>query len=323
MTSQPRYGNQDLWLPESFHAEFVENVDHVVHRSNAGAAFSRQVDLWWYALGIGVAEGRRTPLPDRAQLVRFNSAEILEANPWRITHLELLALIEQGKLAATNAATAIRIGNEYAITGCAILTERLRGVVDVQNQLIYFTLSSDLDVEAEVARAVGASDGATSVVSTEEIITNGESKWVEFKQTGRINIRTKQQDPVIEREVVKSIAGFLNAEGGTLLIGVTDSGEVFGIEKDLKTLGRKQNPDGFALWLNGLLDNVIGPVAAAGVKIQFNEFPDGTICRVGVSRRAAPTYVNDKGKAHFYIRLNNATRLLNTAEAVEYLSTRS
>ena len=220
VTSQPRYGNQNLWLPKSFHAEFVENVNHVVHRSNPQAAFPRQVDLWWYALGMGMAEGRRTPLPDRDQLVRFNDGGILEANPWRITHLELLALVEEGQVAATNAATVVRIGNEYAITGCAILTERLRGVLDAQNQLIDFALGPDLDVEAEVAPAAGAGDGATSVASTKEIITHGESKRVEFKQTGRISLRTKQRDPVIEQAVVKSIAGFMNTEGGTLLIGV-------------------------------------------------------------------------------------------------------
>ena len=324
MTSRPRYGNQDLWLPKSFHAEFVENVGHVVHRSNARAAFPRQVDLWWYALGMGMAEGRRTPLPTRDQLVRFNDGGILEADPWRITHLELLALIEEGHLAATNTATVVRIGNEYAFTGCAILTDRLRGALDAQNQLIDFALSSDFDVEAEVAQAAGAGDGARRVASTEEIITHGESKRVEFKQTGRINLYTKQRDPVIEHEVVKAIAGFMNAEGGTLLIGVTDSGEVFGIEKDLKTLGQKQHPDGFALWLNDLLDKTLGPVAAAGVEFQFNELPDGTICRVDVIPRTEPTYVKGKrDEASFYIRLNNATRLLNTAETVEYLRTRS
>lgn len=323
MTSPPRYGNQDLWLPKSFHAEFVESVDHVVHKSNARAAFPRQVDLWWYALGVGVAEGRRTPLPARDQLVKFNDGGILEADPWRITHLELLALVEQGHLAATNTATVVRMGNEYALTGCAILTERLRGVIDAQNHLIHFTLSPDFDVEAEGAQASGTGAGATSVASTEEIITQGESKRVEFKQTGRVNLYTKQRDPVIEHEVVKAIAGFMNAEGGTLLIGVTDSGEVFGIEKDLKTLGQKQNLDGFALWLNDLLANTLGPVAAADVKFQFNKFPDGTICRVDVISRTEPAYAKGKkGETNFYIRLNNATRLLNTAETVEYLRIR-
>lgn len=321
MTTRPRYGNQDLWLLKSFHAEFVENVGHVVHRSDPRAAFSRQIDLWWYALGVGVAEGRRTPIPERGQLVRFNYGEILEANRWRVTHLELLALVEGGTSAATNAAKVIRIGNEYAITGCTVLTNRLRGTVDAQNHLIDLALSPEFDVKIEMP-TTGAATAATS--STEELITSGESKHVEFKQTGRISLRTNQRDAVIEYEVVRAIAGFMNAEGGTLLIGVADSGEVFGIESDFKTLGRKQNADGFALWLDSLLDNTLGPVAAAGVNLQFDEFPDGTVCRVDVSRRLEPTYVKGKkGETSFYIRRNNATRLLNTAETVEYLRTRS
>lgn len=48
MSNEPRYGNQDLWLPKSFHAEFR---DSLVDRSDVRTAFPRQVDLWWYALG--------------------------------------------------------------------------------------------------------------------------------------------------------------------------------------------------------------------------------------------------------------------------------
>ena len=60
------------------------------------------------------------------------------------------------------------------------------------------------------------------------------------------------------------------------------------------------------------------------MEFQFNEFPDGTICRVDVIPRTEPTYVRGRrDEASFYIRLNNATRLLNTAETVEYLRTRS
>ena len=50
----------------------------------------------------------------------------------RLTHLELLALAEEGQTAATNAASVVQIANEYAITGCATLTESLRGVVDAR-----------------------------------------------------------------------------------------------------------------------------------------------------------------------------------------------
>ena len=182
-------------------------------------------------------------------------------------------------------------------------------------------MGASLGFEAEAAADAG--EGGPTAISTEEMIAHGESKRIEFKQTGRINLHTKQRDPVIEQMVVKSIAGFMNSEGGTLLIGVTDFGDVFGIETDLKTLGKRQNPDGFALWLNGLLDNLLGPVAAAGVQFQFETFPDGTVCRVDVTPGTTPTFVQGKkAEANFYVRLNNATRLLNTAEALDYVQTR-
>ena len=93
--------------------------------------------------------------------------------------------------------------------------------------------------------------------------------------------------------VVKSVAGFMNAHGGTLLIGVTDRGEVFGLEKDLKTLGSKQNRDGFELWLTGLLDNMLGPTATSQVSISYEEFPEGTVCRIDVRPGKKPTFVKE------------------------------
>ncbi len=185
-------------------------------------------------------------------------------------------------------------------------------------------LGTQFDFESGTASGASTDGGwSPTALSTEELISQGESKHVEFKQTGRINLHTKQRDPVIEQMVVKSIAGFMNAEGGTLLIGVTDSGEVFGIEKDLKTLGTKQNADGFGLWLNSLLDNLLGPVAVAGVKFQFENYPAGTVCRIDVVPGTAPTFAKGKkGKANFYVRLNNATRLLDTSEAIHYVRAR-
>jgi ATP-dependent Lon protease len=156
-----------------------------------------------------------------------------------------------------------------------------------------------------------------------ELIARGESARLEFKQTARVNLSTKQRDQVIELMVVKSVAGFMNAHGGTLLIGVTDRGEVFGLERDLKTLGSKQNRDGFELWLTGLFDNTLGPTATSQVSISYEEFPEGTVCRIDVRPGEKPTFARrNKGEADLYVRLNNSTRLLNTADAVEYIGSR-
>ena len=166
-------------------------------------------------------------------------------------------------------------------------------------------------------------ESAAARETTQQLIEQGESKKVEFKQTGRVNLHTKQQDPVIEQMVVKAIAGFMNASGGTLLIGVSDSGEVTGIEADFKTLGQKQNTDGFALWLNGIIDNLLGPTAAANMTAGFDERPSGTVCRIDVVAGSGPAFVRrKKGEAELYVRLNNSTRLLNTAEALDYVQNR-
>jgi ATP-dependent Lon protease len=159
---------------------------------------------------------------------------------------------------------------------------------------------------------------ATSVT---ELIALGEGPRVEFKQTARVNLATKQRDKIIELMVIKSIAGFMNAGGGTLLIGVADDGKVVGIEKDIKTLGSKQSKDGFALWLTGLSDSMIGPTATSNVSVSFEELTEAIVCRVDVHQSMRPVFVRGgKGEADLYVRLNNGTRLLNTADALDYIS---
>ncbi len=182
----------------------------------------------------------------------------------------------------------------------------------------------DAVIDTEAAEAGdGTKPAVRASLATSELIARGESKYVEFKQTARVNLHTKQRDPIMEQMVVKSVAGFMNAEGGTLLIGVTDTGETFGIETDYRTFGNKQDQDGFALWLNGLLDKTLGPTAASSVRFTFEEQAAGTVCRVDVDPGKGPTFVRgSKGEADLYVRLNNATRLLNTAEALEYVRTR-
>jgi ATP-dependent Lon protease len=165
---------------------------------------------------------------------------------------------------------------------------------------------------------VGDLDPAT--VSIAALIAGGESGVVEFKQTARVNLSTKQRDPLIELMVIKSVAGFMNAHGGTLLLGVTDGGEIRGIGMDLKTLGTKQNRDGFELWLTGLLDNMLGPTATSDLTVSYEDFGEDTVCRIDVRPGKKPTFVRgSKGEADLYVRLNNSTRLLNTADALEYV----
>ena len=153
-----------------------------------------------------------------------------------------------------------------------------------------------------------------------QVIEGGEGRHVEYKQTGRYNGRSKQRDPVLEHTLVRTVTAFLNAGGGILLIGVSDAGQVTGIEPDLKTLGAKQSLDGYTLWLNNLLNERLGPVAVSRVTITFESTADGTVCRVDVSASVQPVYAkNLKGDKEFHVRQNAATRTLDVADTVQYI----
>lgn len=137
MTTSSSYRNQNLWIPSSFREEFVIAIDKLVHQTNPRAAFSRQIDLWWHAFGLGVEAGYRTPMPTppRPSLVNFSEADILEADPWRLVQLELLVLGEQGVDAALNPSKVISTANEYALTGFRLLAVELRAQSDLQVHL--------------------------------------------------------------------------------------------------------------------------------------------------------------------------------------------
>ena len=70
--------------------------------------------------------------------------------------------------------------------------------------------------------------GGAALRTVEEIIANDEDYSVEFKSTARWDLREGKPNKAMEDAVVKTVAGFLNTDGGTLLIGVDNSGSALG-----------------------------------------------------------------------------------------------
>jgi hypothetical protein len=104
--------------------------------------------------------------------------------------------------------------------------------------------------------------------STPELINGGESLLVEFKQSARWNERKGDKDPVLELAVLKTVAGFMNAHGGILLLGVTDDGEVVGLEADYRTIA-KGGRDRYENWLTTMFETRLGKPAATRATISF------------------------------------------------------
>lgn len=152
-----------------------------------------------------------------------------------------------------------------------------------------------------------------------DLIAAGESARVEFKSTARFNVRSGQRDDRIEAVVAKTVAGFLNSSGGTLLIGVDDAGTVLGLDDDL-SLMKSPDLDRYELWLHDYLTRVLGAPAVAQVRVSFPDVAGTPICRVDVSASPRPVFVRaPKGEdVQFFVRLGNSTRQLSVSEAIEY-----
>jgi predicted HTH transcriptional regulator len=124
---------------------------------------------------------------------------------------------------------------------------------------------------------------------------------------------------VLEQVIVKTVAGFLNSDTrGTLIIGVDDAGQVVGLDQDYKTLGKKQDRDGYENWLTTLLLDQFGKESNAFLRISFHSVDGVEVCQIAIKPSPKPAYVKDGIAENLFVRTGNSTRQLTTREAVEY-----
>ncbi len=155
-------------------------------------------------------------------------------------------------------------------------------------------------------------------IDTATLIDAGESATVEFKSTARHNLHTGQRDDRIEAVIGKTLAGFLNGHGGTLLIGVDDEGTVLGLDDDLTHM-KAPDLDRYELWLHDYLTRALGAPATSQLTVTFPTVLGRHVCRVDAAASPRPVFVSTKGtQVTFYVRLGNSTRELSVAEAIDY-----
>ncbi|HJQ96174.1 MAG TPA: DUF262 domain-containing protein [Acidimicrobiia bacterium] len=177
-----------------------------------------------------------------------------------------------------------------------------------------------LEPPRALATKVDAADHAPEHWSVEELLERRESSSVEFKSSARWDYRRNDRSKDVEDAVVRTVAGFMNRYGGTLLIGVDDDANILGLTKDLATISRGDR-DGYENWLTTLLENSLGKARLGNVSIAFVDIDGEYLCRVDTRKSATPVFADtSKGKRLFFLRTNNSTRELNAQEAHEYIA---
>lgn len=154
-------------------------------------------------------------------------------------------------------------------------------------------------------------------LSAAELIAGGETGAVEFKATLRVNLHTGQPDEKMHLSALKTITGFLNAKGGTLLIGVADDGEVLGIVND-----GFPNEDKMGLHLVNLIKDRIGEVFLPYIHPHFEDQDGSRVLMVRCEAGPKAAFLKDGSELRFFVRGGNATAELKGASVTDYVKQR-
>lgn len=148
-----------------------------------------------------------------------------------------------------------------------------------------------------------------------EMIKKGESESLEFKSTFRTNLYTDDIDRKVEYSTLKTIAAFLNSKRGALLIGVTDSGEIIGTEKD-----KFESKDKYALHLTNVIKTKIGKKNLPLINLQFIEIDNKTVLKIECEKSKTPVFIKSPAdEEEFYIRAGPSSVQIKGSELIDYI----
>ena len=112
------------------------------------------------------------------------------------------------------------------------------------------------------------------------LIATGESSFLEFKH--------KVSSP---EKIAREIAAFANTNGGTILVGVADNGEMIGVESYMEE----------EFWLNQAAEDVCTPKAKINIELLNMGSKDILIVNVPEAE-VKPIYVKGKKNRKVYVR---------------------
>jgi hypothetical protein len=158
--------------------------------------------------------------------------------------------------------------------------------------------------------------------SIDDLIRQGESLGIEFKGSLRWDYRESCVNKALTKAVVKTLAAFLNSNGGTLLIGVADDGQVVGLTSDFDSLGSKGNRDGFELTFRDSVGAYLGEDKNPFIALTFSEVDGQTVAVASCEAHHKAVFLEESGGSQFYVRAGNTSRLLDVKEASEYINAR-
>jgi putative two-component system response regulator len=146
------------------------------------------------------------------------------------------------------------------------------------------------------------------------LLREGEGHELEFKSTLRWNTHADRSDKDIEKACLKTVAGFLNTDGGILLIGVGDAGEPIGLDKD----HFKSEDKLMSHWVD-LLKSSLGTEFLRNIRSTVHTVCEQRVLMVECLPAKVPVFFNRDNDGSFYVRMSNTTQALMPREVLAYI----
>lgn len=153
----------------------------------------------------------------------------------------------------------------------------------------------------------------------ERILKKGESNSLEFKPSLIYNFLPASPNHLPLFNNARTICGFLNSNGGILLIGISDNGVPKGIDKDLKFLGSK---DKIRLEVDNILPRYFSNALSPLVEVSFEIVQQIEFLVIKVKPSNKPIFLRNynpitkiKSK-HFFVRRSASTTEIKDVEDI-------
>ncbi|MGM0408908.1 MAG: RNA-binding domain-containing protein [Bacteroidota bacterium] len=160
----------------------------------------------------------------------------------------------------------------------------------------------------------GIIDRADTTEQIKSLITQGENPTLEFKSTVRANLKNGKTDKKIELSWLKTLTAFLNTQGGILLIGVDDSGQLLGLDAD-----NFKNEDNCRLHLKNLIHQHVGPTVSRFIHFDIVFFHEKQLIVFECEPASKPVFLRNGQGEEFFIRSGPASVPLTISQTIEYL----
>ena len=168
----------------------------------------------------------------------------------------------------------------------------------------------------------------SKILQVLDTIEQGEGQFIEFKEVWQFDISEYEKNgrPVknidTQYGVIKSIAAFLNSDGGTVLIGVADNKKVVGLERDLTLFGNSE--DSFLRQISAAIGSSIGLDKKFYYSVEWVTVKNKRVIKIFVRpNKNSKTWVEFKNKPEtFFIRDGSRTVRLAGEVADRYWKTK-